>query len=309
VLDKLNFSKKAWIAMQLFIILWIAWMVSGVMNKAILRLFDHDYNMQSPKHYTRHSIFKSNILRPDYSAVIYGNIFDSSLVQLEKIDGLRQSLQNGLSSSVGANGLKTSLQLKLVGTIWDMEGNTSIAAIIGGKSMDKLIYRVGDQILGATIVSISRVNVELMNNGKLEILEMDFRQGSARAYNGRPSIATGRNSTLQDVLRQSDVDYTISRQYVDSQLKNINRLLTEVRAVPIIQGGKATGFRLFSIRTGSVFSKIGFKNRDLVQRINGVAIDSAEKGLELFQALRNENNFEVDLLRNSQKKTLRYSIQ
>jgi general secretion pathway protein C len=69
------------------------------------------------------------------------------------------------------------------------------------------------------------------------------------------------------------------------------------------------GFKVFAIRKGSLFDKIGLQNNDVVKRINGVELDSAEKGLELFQALKNETTFNVDLMRKSQKTTMRFSVQ
>ena len=60
---------------------------------------------------------------------------------------------------------------------------------------------------------------------------------------------------------------------------------------------------------GSLFSDIGFLNGDIVQAINGERIDSPNKALALYEALKNKARVTVLIERDGQPKTIRYTIR
>jgi general secretion pathway protein C len=78
--------------------------------------------------------------------------------------------------------------------------------------------------------------------------------------------------------------------------------------VPSFKDGKANGFKLFSIRPGSLYSKIGIQNGDVVQRINGYEMSSPDKALEIYTKLKDSKQVTVDLLRRGKPQTVDYSI-
>ena len=106
----------------------------------------------------------------------------------------------------------------------------------------------------------------------------------------------------------SEFQYNIDRSEVDAALDNMNQLFTQIRAVPHFEGGKSTGFRLFAIRQDSLFDKIGLKNGDIIQQINGIDLNDPSKAMALFGELRNENALNVQILRNKESKTMSYQF-
>src|SRR5690606_33360651 len=63
--------------------------------------------------------------------------------------------------------------------------------------------------------------------------------------------------------------YVIPRDEIDKQLANLNTIATQARIVPSFKNGQANGFKVFSIRPGSIYQKIGVQNGDVIRRING----------------------------------------
>ncbi|MDH5510675.1 MAG: hypothetical protein OEZ32_10025, partial [Nitrospinota bacterium] len=232
------------------------------------------------------------------------NIFNSESVE-DGADAEMSSVSRDLAADGSLNAPHTSLNLKLMGTmVWD----ELRMAVILDQSNNENTYRLHDYVSGAEIVSIEPSRVGLLNNGRLEALSLE--------YDAKESAATSRFSPVSNVSSMaSDVVPTgdgamISKRYLEGQLKNMNQLLTQVRAVPNLDNsGNTNGFKLFAIQKGSIFEKIGLSEQDVVQSINGVELNSAEKGLELFQVLRNESNFNVDVLRGGNKTTLRFSTK
>lgn len=71
----------------------------------------------------------------------------------------------------------------------------------------------------------------------------------------------------------------------------------ETRIALAFEQGKPQGFKLFAIKPGSIYQRLGFLDGDIIQRVNGHFIDSAETALEVYAALKDVHRIEVDLLR------------
>ncbi|VAX17050.1 hypothetical protein MNBD_NITROSPINAE02-1587, partial [hydrothermal vent metagenome] len=246
----------------------------------------------------------------DYFYIIRRNIFNSDQSQ-EYVESLVRAPSPGVGVGIdiaGDDAPKTTLNLTLVGTVLPTDGHTYFAAIENKDTGEQRLYRLGETVSDATIVKIERNRALLKRGENIEALEIDFSlssKGSSSTFSqGVPARRGG------VISRVGKGEYLVSKKYVDDQLKNMNKLLTQVRAIPNLdKSGATNGFKLFSIKKGSVFDKLGLKNRDLVKRVNGVELNSVENGLELFQALRNETSFEVDVVRGSKNTTLKFNLQ
>ncbi|MEW6298400.1 MAG: type II secretion system protein GspC, partial [Thermodesulfobacteriota bacterium] len=73
--------------------------------------------------------------------------------------------------------------------------------------------------------------------------------------------------------------------------------------------GVPQGFRLFSIKVDSLIDRLGFKNGDIVQRVNGVEVTDPSTAFTLLQDLQGHSQVRVDVLRNHQPVTLSYEIR
>ena len=301
--ENIRIPRAGWIGIQIALILWISWGLAGLVNGWIISKASSRFQDRArPGSLSLPVDVVSSY--DDYSMIIRRNIFNSAAADSQ--DSMDSGQYSGEDYESGS-APHTTLNLKLMRTlIW---GAVRLAVIQLSPSEEKS-FRLNDQVSGAKIVEIDRNRVALLNNGRLEILEV--------GYEGKPAPGgvVGQfvprdpsSSAIEDVSFTGD-GAMISKRYMEGQLKNMNQLLTQVRAVPNMDGaGNTNGFKLFAIQKGSVFEKIGLTNNDVVEKVNGVDLNSAEKGLELFQALRNESNFNVDIMRGNQKMTLRYNIQ
>jgi general secretion pathway protein C len=247
--------------------------------------------------------------KPVFTGSLSRNIFNSAQgpEDISQISEDEMAILPEAGSGIGISFPKTTLGLKLIGTIIDPLGVYRLAAIEVKDTKEQKLYKTGDTALGARIAMILRNRVVLSRAGKLESLDADFTIAESGTAG---KTMTGVEMMGQDVNKLSDTQYAVSKRYLNSQLASMSQLLTDVRAVPNVgKDGVTDGFKVFAIRKGSLFDKIGLQNNDVLKRINGIEIDSAEKGLELFQALKNETSFNVDLMRQSQKTTMRFTVQ
>src|SRR5690606_3564713 len=100
-----------------------------------------------------------------------------------------------------------------------------------------------------------------------------------------------------EIRKVAENTYEISREDVESQLSNLSALATQARVIPNFKDGKANGFKIFSIRPGSIYQKLGLKNGDVIRKINGYQMDSPEKALEIYAKLKESPRIEVELER------------
>ena len=103
--------------------------------------------------------------------------------------------------------------------------------------------------------------------------------------------------------------FKIDQSFVDQTLSDMGQLMREARIVPHFKDGKTDGFKVFNIKSNSLFKTIGIENGDIIQRVNGMDISGPEQGLQIFETLRNEKDITIDLTRRGRKTTLNYTIQ
>lgn len=201
-----------------------------------------------------------------------------------------------------AEPVPSSLNLTLVGTMVANRSEWSFATIRGSGGGDAGVYLVGDEIEGAEIIEIERLRVILNNQGRKEFISIEGTRPVEPKVTATPPVATrnrsGRPEAPDSEIRQVDENtYEISREDVEKQLSNLSALATQARVIPNFKDGQANGFKIFSIRPGSIYQKLGLQNGDVIQKINGYAIDSPEKALEIYAKLKESSRIEVELER------------
>jgi len=208
----------------------------------------------------------------------------------------------------------TQLKLKLWGTAVNATGGSySIIEDLGARKQG--VYGMHSQVPGgATVKAIEWDKVVLLHNGKDEVLEIEKptmggpgKSVPAQAPPVSPPSAGGPDAS--GIQQTAENEYTVPKTEVDSALENMSQLFTQIRAVPHFEGGESVGFRLFAIRRGSLFDKIGLKNGDILRSINGNAMNDPSKAMALMQELKDTSSLRVEATRNQQPVTLTYTIQ
>lgn len=190
----------------------------------------------------------------------------------------------------------SSIPLDLVGTY--ISGGTDPYAIIedrAKKAQD--IFRVGDAIFGAAkLTAIFSDRVEIERDGKQEILTIDLAPKDNVEYK-------------EGVAQVGSDEYFVEEAEIDKALNNLPLLLTQARAVPYFKDGQAVGLRLFAIRNGSLFEKIGLKNGDILRSINGNSLGDLSQAIKLFERLKSERSLSLSLERERQEREFKYQIR
>jgi general secretion pathway protein C len=205
----------------------------------------------------------------------------------------------------------TPLKLKLWGVAIHTNVRSSYSIIEDLGARKQGVYGIDAPVPGgATVKAIEWDKVILDHNGKDEILELASKSpvGSPAkpVVGGAPAAPPPSGGSIQATAEN---EFMVPRAEVDSALENMSQLFTQIRAVPHFEGGQSIGFRLFAIRRGSLFDRIGLKNGDIITSINGSEMSDPSRAVALLQELREAQNLKVGAIRNQQPLELTYNIQ
>jgi len=254
---------------------------------------------------------------PGYTKIVERNIFGAT-EKVEERPGEEVSPLETLE--------ETSLQLSLHGTI---AGDTASARaiILDQRQKSQDIYRVGDSVQEAEIRQILRGKVILRHGGKDEILTMVESDEKAQAG---PTVSSGRRLSRQkrrsartepapldepstDIgepnVDTEEVTIPIEKDVLENSLNNLNDLMTQVRVRPYFRRGKPEGIIVSQIQSGSVFSKLGLMNGDIIANVNGKPMSSPEEAFQFYNSLKSGENVNIEITRRGQKKMFTYDIQ
>lgn len=252
--------------------------------------------------------------------IIKKNIFNSALSFDEKKEVQNVNVTQNNSEQNGnnqpANECKESnIAVTIVATIPAEPVEFSYLGIMDKATNDVKYYSVGDEFVesGVFVFDVMRSVIILDRNGVKECIyagrEKEEKKAPVIVDN---NVAAGSSSNV-DVKQTGANSYEVSSEDLERELKNLNKLSRDARIIPAFDKDspdKSIGFKVFAIKSGTLFEKIGLKNGDIIQSINGMPIDSPDKALEIYSKLiEGTSNVKVDLTRHGQKQSLDYSIK
>jgi general secretion pathway protein C len=211
------------------------------------------------------------------------------------------------------------LNLTLIGTVV-IQGGQSLAVIELDNEV-KVVRENQPVAEGATLAKVLADRIRVDRSGKMEefllyppesaqrpATRIPTRRTRSRPAPAAPAEPDTADST--DTIRSVGEDkWLIDSREVEEATANMSRLMTQVRVVPNFTDGQSDGFKVFAIRPGSLFAKIGLQNGDVIKRINGVELSGVEQAMEAYQQLKDETAIQIDLSRRDENRSFSYEIR
>jgi general secretion pathway protein C len=231
----------------------------------------------------------------DYAIITERNLFGGSSQGLSEVQAEKVDIE-GMPVAV------QSLGLKLVGTVVANKPEESSAIIEDLTSRKQEVYREGDEVKNTRIKRILRHNVIINTGRRDEVLTMLTEESTERSSaptrptRGRPTPSN--TSSIQ-----------LDREELESQMADLNELMQQVRIRPFMEGRNPAGFLVSNIKPGSLFSKMGLRNGDVIQGVNGESITTPDQAIELYESLMEGGSIDLDIKRGRRTQKLQYAVE
>jgi general secretion pathway protein C len=186
------------------------------------------------------------------------------------------------AATSGKDAPATSMPLILAGVIADSDPGKG-QAIIGENAAAGKRYAVGDALPGgAHLHAVYGDRVLLERNSGLETLMLPRTPMAEKTMTAAPIAAAG---PRQATTRES-----------------ATLLAGMVRIQPVFAQGKLSGYRIFPAggHGTKAFAQLGLKSGDLIQAVNGTALDDAARAMEVLQTLSSSAAATVTVVREGQ---------
>lgn len=247
----------------------------------------------------------------DYKPILERNIFNSA-ARVEDFQPVAPSQPTQTAAPTRAT------NWTLVGTI--SGGKIPLAILKSGAEVET--YHLAQELPdGARLTLIARNRVELTYpDGRVVQAELDPdnpaatpRQSSGAAARSRAgsteAAQTRAAAALPEVEEVGENRWLIPEQTAEDARSNIGSLLGQAQAVPYLEGNKTTGFQIRMIQPNSLIAQLGLRQGDILREVNGLALDSPEKALQIFGQLRQAKQISIGLERRGKAMTFAYEIR
>ncbi len=258
-----------------------------------------------------------------FAVLNQANLFDPNQAPLQappapqaSADDKKEKPNNAnKSATCPAGGYRESktLPLELKGTVAAAEPMLSVAAIYDAMDRQVVVVRTDDVYKGIRICKIEPRFLKVDRGmGRLEYIELGKKPGKLGNKDNYYATYQKLRSTDFDTSKIRQVEngrYQIPRDFLSKVTERLDLLASKAAIVPYFEKGQPVGFRIYSIRPGSLYEKIGIKNNDVIRQINGYQFNSPQKALEAYSNLMSASSLNVSVQRGGKAVDMRYEIK
>jgi len=224
----------------------------------------------------------------DYEVILQRSLFAPELAG-------KYSLAGGSEKG----GAPPRASLILLGTV---AGGIHPLALVRIGAENRILH-VGDTLAdGGRVIEIARQQVRMRYPDGSEELVVPpeippAEVASGAVPNGPVARATGDNR------------WTISRNEAEKARANLGEILKQARMEPHLVDGRTDGFEVKMVKPNTIFTTLGIQKGDIVRQVNGLALDSPEKALQIFQQLREARHIVIALERGGAPMSFSYDLE
>lgn len=282
--------KIAYGSINLALITWLAFLAAGIFYDCVIQAYQGtptpDIKTEKLKRQNSQQLARHPFAY--YRDIISRDLFRTQPAKAEK---------KATSPQYDTENLETAqLDARLWGTV---SGNDSTRyAVIETKDStnrrQQNLFREGDTIDQAVIKRILRDKVVVSLNGQRQLLLLEDFKSQARRRLPRRRPAAG-NAVYRRAIRRSTINKAVS---------NVGQLMTQAKIIP-----RNDGLAISAIKPGSLFRRLGLRNGDVIEGVNGRAIQSVDDALSIYNKFRNDSSVTVAIKRRGRRRTFRYTIR
>jgi general secretion pathway protein C len=205
--------------------------------------------------------------------------------------------------------------LSLVGVVVSGDASSSLAILKNEASGRTVMVKVGENILGLTLVKVFENRVILQKENQ-----------TFQIFLGRGSLAKAQEIPPQNPVEPvpppkeddskseaSDVSMTKKEFVREEVLKRLEAewpvIVNETKFVPNVVEGKTSGFKITNLPEKTILSDMGILKNDIIKEVNGVELNDMGTVFSLYNTLKDESRFEISMERNGKSLRILYVLK
>lgn len=206
--------------------------------------------------------------------------------------------------------VKSNAKLTILATLVTDPPEWTTAVIHDTAARTVRLLRAHQRIEERMIIAIYRERMVLEREGTYECIEVGEhdRAGPKPPPRTRMSPRKVSNQIIEGVTKTGVSSFEIEREKIADRLDNEAELAKAARLIPHFRGGAPVGYKFARVRPRSLLAKIGFRSGDVVEAINGDAVEDVALDQQIYDGLRKDSEMKIDIQRRGRKVTLDYAI-
>lgn len=125
----------------------------------------------------------------------------------------------------------------------------------------------------------------------------ESRDPRANAANGANGNNTGVSVKKEKAVEEDGFSTDNMTKFRENMMADPSKLMEIANAQPYSKDGELIGFRVRAGKRRQVFRQLGLRNGDIVKEVNGVKLDSTQKGMMLMGELSGASELTITVLR------------
>ena len=247
----------------------------------------------------------------DYSIILKRNIFSAP----PPVSPPQEIIKTPIIKPADLPDLNTLIELKGIAYF---ETGDSYALINIKKKNEEFVFRQGDIVENAELIDIEKNRVVFIYGDNKVYMELQKVEDG-----GFVEVAPGVSAKVDDpsfVSAPAEVSpvvpvfhepVTVNFETTVKEIMKDTETLKNLNVSPAINDGKIEGFRVSNISPESLIYQYGFRDGDVLKRVNGVLIDSIAKGFAVYNQIARDKvkMVNVEVLRNNTPVVFTFALQ
>lgn len=175
--------------------------------------------------------------------------------------------------------------------------------------IETILLNVGDDFKGFRLTKLYDDYVIFIKNNKNYKLELNKNK---KVDFNIVTANTDKTNTKQDNKIVDNDDYkSVRRDLINSYIKNPKKIWSNISINEYRKNGKIIGFKVYGVKRGSVFEKLGLKRGDIIIKVNNIELNSIKSAFDIYNKVKNKEVTSLSLivLRNNNEMELDYEIE
>lgn len=206
--------------------------------------------------------------------------------------------------------------LVLIGVVVSKDASSSVATLQNKQTGKTITLRIGERILDFTLDQVFKNRIILkkgersfqllLGKGSLikavEPVQRKPAEVQMPVLKDEPIESPGLDANIiKKEFKRSEVERRFEEEWA--------LIMEKTRFIPDLVNGKVSGFKILDFPEKTILSEIGIVKNDIIKEINGVELNNMEKLFDFYNRFKNDNQFEVSILRGGKLLRILYLLK